>query len=316
MVIRRPTPHAFASDETALVAGDPFSEIHGIGPGIENRLHGAGLTTYQQLADLTPDQFAEILKDVVGMTAKRIADQDWIGQAKKLAKEKKANPARNPDDPRQHYELFSIELLLDELNQVRRTKVIHSQSKAEDTWAGWNAERVLNTIIQHADLMHMPAKDAKEPQQQAIAARSQAAENRPQTLDLSKPPVRGDLMLKDMEVLVEGLNRPARVVNHEQPYRVNLTLDLSKVSFPPETAVEYEAKVYALDPGGVSQFSVGTMRGVISQAEKVTIQIKGTPLPVGVYRLEAVVSLGNGFSRPLPGSRPMAMMEAGLLQIF
>ena len=59
----------------------------GIGPGVENRLHAAGIITYQQLAVLSPEDIARILSDMVGFSIDRITQQDWIGQACHLVAE-------------------------------------------------------------------------------------------------------------------------------------------------------------------------------------------------------------------------------------
>jgi hypothetical protein len=44
---------------------------------------------------------------------------------------------------RQHYSTFVVELLLDEHNDVRRTRVVHVQTGIEKKWAGWDEERLL-----------------------------------------------------------------------------------------------------------------------------------------------------------------------------
>ncbi len=41
------------------------------------------------------------------------------------------------------YATFVVELLLDEHGNVRRTRVVHVQTGAEQRWAGWDQERLL-----------------------------------------------------------------------------------------------------------------------------------------------------------------------------
>jgi hypothetical protein len=43
----------------------------------------------------------------------------------------------------QPYETFVVELLVDEQRAVRRTRVAHVQTGAEERWAGWDDERLL-----------------------------------------------------------------------------------------------------------------------------------------------------------------------------
>jgi hypothetical protein len=50
-----------------------------------------------------------------------------------------------PSQPtdQQHYSTFVVELLLDAHHDVRRTRVTHIQTGTEQTWAGWDEERLL-----------------------------------------------------------------------------------------------------------------------------------------------------------------------------
>lgn len=67
---------------TSPQLADNFKLISGIGPTLAGRLHNAGILTYNQLASLPP---AELAARAAGLSAKQIARQDWIGQARKLA---------------------------------------------------------------------------------------------------------------------------------------------------------------------------------------------------------------------------------------
>ena len=64
-----------------------------------------------------------------------------------------APPEQDPEPPsasvpvdRQGYETFVVELLVDEHRAVRRTRVVHVQSGAEERWAGWDRERLLRFV--------------------------------------------------------------------------------------------------------------------------------------------------------------------------
>jgi hypothetical protein len=49
-------------------------------------------------------------------------------------------------DP-QPYATFVVELLLAEGGGVRRTRVTHVQTRAEDQWRSWDGERLLEFIV-------------------------------------------------------------------------------------------------------------------------------------------------------------------------
>ncbi len=60
--------------------------IHGVNPAVERRLHSVGIYTFAQLAALSPADIAASVTGLSGLTAERIIKQDWISQARRLAK--------------------------------------------------------------------------------------------------------------------------------------------------------------------------------------------------------------------------------------
>ena len=76
------------ASDTKVIARTPISHddlklISGIGPGLEKKLRDAGITSYSQIAALTPAEIAELEANVVKFTG-RITRDDWIGQAQQL----------------------------------------------------------------------------------------------------------------------------------------------------------------------------------------------------------------------------------------
>ncbi|HAV75907.1 MAG TPA: hypothetical protein DCX53_00990 [Anaerolineae bacterium] len=66
---------------------DDLKRILGIGPVISKKLNDAGITTFEQMADLKPNQLENILGDLI----KRLSDEaGLIAQAKELARKKKS----------------------------------------------------------------------------------------------------------------------------------------------------------------------------------------------------------------------------------
>lgn len=62
---------------------DDLKLINGIGPVLEGKLHGAGITTYQQIAALTDEEIERLEAEVINFSG-RIHRDDWVGQAKTL----------------------------------------------------------------------------------------------------------------------------------------------------------------------------------------------------------------------------------------
>jgi large subunit ribosomal protein L21 len=68
----------------AAKGGDDLKQLSGVGPALEQKLHAAGVTTFAQIAAWSKAEIAEIDEklDFKG----RIDREDWVAQAKKLAK--------------------------------------------------------------------------------------------------------------------------------------------------------------------------------------------------------------------------------------
>jgi hypothetical protein len=141
---------------------DDFKLINGIKRGIEKHLHAADIQTYAQLASLTPQKILSILGKGKGYSIRRIQEENWIGQARDLIPKnhQRKHVKRETIRPtiRQHYENFTIELLLDEKNLARRTHIVHIQSGDADTWAGWEAQQLFNFIIRHTGMRSASTK--------------------------------------------------------------------------------------------------------------------------------------------------------------
>ncbi|MFN7055943.1 50S ribosomal protein L21 [Hyphomonas sp.] len=69
----------------AAAGGDNLKKLTGIGPALEKKLNGAGITTFAQIAALTEADIAK-LEEELGL-AGRFAKDGWVEQAKELAKD-------------------------------------------------------------------------------------------------------------------------------------------------------------------------------------------------------------------------------------
>ena len=83
-------PKAEAAPATAAPAAeagaaDNLKKLTGIGPALEKKLIGAGITTFAQIAALTDAQIAD-LEEQLSLSG-RFAKDGWVEQAKELAKD-------------------------------------------------------------------------------------------------------------------------------------------------------------------------------------------------------------------------------------
>jgi large subunit ribosomal protein L21 len=77
-----PRKEAAPKKTPAKSAKDDLKLIGGVGKVLEGKLNDLGITTFQQVADFTPEEIARV--DEALSFKGRIEREDWIGQAKEL----------------------------------------------------------------------------------------------------------------------------------------------------------------------------------------------------------------------------------------
>ena len=73
-----------APKKAAKAEADDLKQLSGVGPALEKKLNEAGVTTFAQIAAWTKDDIADM--DEKLSFKGRIEREDWVAQAKKLAK--------------------------------------------------------------------------------------------------------------------------------------------------------------------------------------------------------------------------------------
>lgn len=284
---------------------DDFRQIKGIGPATEARLHAAKIFTYAQLTAVSPQTVAEILP---GFTAKRIQQEDWLGQAEALCSS--ANSAEVSNNG-QRYATFTVELLLDEDSSVRRTRVVHVQEESKKSWSGWQPKAMKQFIATQAGVFSKSKASATSVSATAVPTKSEvpttideltmqfvppADANRPETA-VTPPaqPEHADTLLKtnvSSQPLSVELNAPNILLHHGNAFNVQLYLDLEEISFEKQTPLNYQAAIYAAQLGGKARQKVGTAYGAINtDAKKVAITVPTQIGAPGTYRLEAEMAI-------------------------
>lgn len=334
---------------------DDFKRIRGIGPAIESRLHAAGIRTFTRLAALSADEVAALIP---GLSAERITQQGWTRQARKLApKQAPAKPRKEATAlvGRQHYATFTLELLLDESDEARRTRVVHIQSGDTDTWAGWEAERLIDFLARHTaarsrlakpvplavapkPILQAPAPPEPvqpvevatesvpqvptvvEPAPSAITTAEPVPEVIAEIKSASLPPspsgLAGILRLRGLEAIPTNMNKPQSILSHDQAFEVRLNLDLTKVTMPGNPLLHYSVTISARNLSGGSRQTVGEADGAIVFSDSTILVVSGIALPRGLYRLGAAVTLSPPSGQSWPHSDLKAWLDGGLLQVY
>ena len=258
----RPTP-ARAPEHTR----DDLERISGIGPAIARRLESAGISTYAKLAESTPAAVSALLGGIGGTSAGRIAESDWIGQARRLA------PSPAPRQDAQRSACFSVELLLERDDEVLRTMVQDRQSGARDAWDGWDGDRLLTalrTTGAAAAQMLPSAPSSTTPPAPAEPASGGSAVLRVSRLASAHPRVRRGALRSDEPTFV-GIEMVAPPAPSSMPI------------------LDYTAEIAARRLDGSGEIPVVRLRGAVRAGQSISHAGSGQPLPPGLYRLVARV---------------------------
>lgn len=296
------TKNGSQATEMSLMQKDDFKLIHGIGPGIEKRLHAAGILTYAQLASMTPDQVVSALGNMIGLTKTRVIDQEWIENARELAAT--ATPDELSDRiSRQHYATFTVELLLDGENNVRRTRAVYIQADKEETWASWDEARLMSFFTQHGEL-NLAQIEAPIP-------------GTIETSQMIEPSgLHGSLRLDKAHVTPLQTGRPGRILARNQPFEINLAVDLTDLVMPPEANIGYAAQVFAKTLGVGSRQMIGETRGDFSSAEMIEMKVNNQGLSEGTYRIDIDLAISQLPLEPAGQPEMEVLLDGGLLKVF
>jgi hypothetical protein len=264
-------------------SGDDFRKIDGIGRITELRLWNAGILTYSDLGQRTPEEIAAILPSTAGISAERIASQDWTGQARELAEQ----PAE-ASVPRQHYAAFHVEFLLESDNSVRGTRVHHHQTDAREAWAGWDADKLLTFLRDR-----IPLRAAATPGQ-APAEDQGPGEAEP--APMAQVPSSAPAWLPSWSLSIEELapirnGQPSHTLPSGEPRSVRLTMRIDPAGPPVRDSFDFSVTIAARRFAGHDRWPVGTTDGTLRVGDPVSVEVTGPDLPADLYRLVATVDI-------------------------
>lgn len=290
-----------------------LQQIRGIGPGLARRLGAAGLGDVARLAVASPQDVSAALRGLPVVSAAAI--DEWIAAAARLAPPPSApSPASVPaaanaapthraapvdndvpvatDVPvanGQHYATFGLELLLDQANEVRRTRIRHVQSGRRASWAGWEAARVGAFVAEVAGIGR-PA---------AMAAEVEAAEFAPPEAPTAAPAAH---QLHDLAIIPDGATGAGRLLRRDRPFDVRFGVTLME----PGSAAPLTATLYARSLEGGERRPLGHCAAPPAPGPEwaTAIAVPDAALSPGTYRLELDVADGG------PRARPAAHGEA------
>ncbi len=303
--------------------GDEFKLIKGINTMIENRLHKAGLLTYEQLAALSPAEIAKRVGKLTGVNVERIKEQNWVAQAHELSAQRTS--------PTAGVELdnvgFVLDLFLNPRKQVQSTQVLNVKSGVGDTWKGWDEKRLLNFFVEQSHLkltivelrQTAPLSEAVAPVEVAPVPIAEAEAAPPALAALSEPTIpvaeavvatapvslesSSEPILRELQMISNETLIPTNLLKSGEAYHVGLELNLTDQLKRKTTPLTYTASVYAKKWEDQARFFLGEAHGEIKTTdERIDVEGLKKDLQPGVYSLTAsliITETEKGF-RPHP----------------
>jgi len=194
---------------------------------------------------------------------------------------------------------------------IGQASKLAARSAASETKKEVEAPAVAEQIVTFT--VPVELQNAEESEQ----APALVAEHNPLTSVVAQPELTGTLHLRDMKITGTKSADPRRTLSHEQPFEVRLTLDLTEMTVPGDTPLNYKASIYGRSRGSGSGQVVGEVEGNIIPAETTfTIVVEGNPLPEGIYRLAATVALSLPGTKPTVKPGTLAVIDGGQVQVF
>lgn len=143
---------------------DNFEAINGIGEGIARELYRNGIHRFSELALFTPQELAERVKDIVSIApVHRIEADDWIGQARELARKKlkPIAPKQLPSGQRElaNFLVIFVETTSPDGKATIQTIVNHEQSNRSERWDEVATDALIHWMLAKADLPGHPPED-------------------------------------------------------------------------------------------------------------------------------------------------------------
>jgi hypothetical protein len=290
---------------------DDFTLVKGIGPTITSRLYATGITTFAQLAALSP---ADVATRLGGPSARRISQEKWISQARSLAHKKppadrQAIAATN--EIRQHYATFTVELLLDADNSVRRTRITQVQTEAEEAWPGWQEARLMAFVVQRAGLcIARPEPAYSVP---AVAYTQPSSQLPSPTAGTC---LRGTLHVGEVTIVSLRSGMPLNNVRAGETFNVRVVLDLTEVETPAGAPLNCTVTIWGKKLGVKSRQRIGEARATLLSADRVPCTADAVIDSQGTYHLEVLAALTEQGGESLPQNVLFATQTSTLLQVF
>jgi hypothetical protein len=213
---------------------------------------------------------------------------------------------------------FTIEIFLDEGGEVRDIFIDHGHSKKPEKINGWEPEKLINYIAQHACIKLAKPESEGPISRATTSAKEESIVPSHAQKKSSKPSseLKGTIHLREFKILpVEPQIHPD-LLPHDRPFSVRLNLDLTEVALLKDTSLTYETTVIASPIGG-SERTAGKTRKKMEASMNAVITVNCVGLVEGIYRMSAIVRLAIADTDKESTGGIVAYLENGdLIEVY
>lgn len=286
---------------------DNFEIINGIEQATARQLHRSGIHRFSEITLFTPQELAERVKDI--SLVQRIENEDWIGQARELAR-KRLKPFTPKKLPSRQRELANFLVIFTETTgedgkTALGTVVNHEQSGQSKPWENEIAtDELIKWMLAMADLPGHTGKEEPGPSQKDKTGFFVPEDELEEDVQLTMT----DLQVS--QVTAEGqVNDP----NLQKPVRVEGKLSLEGADAHSLTyeLVPYNIRFALINLEGNRSNVVATYKGQLEPDKLIYEFQKDFPVPErGRYRLLLTARLLFPFAAEVEEEGPVLRVGA------
>jgi hypothetical protein len=163
-------------------------------------------------------------------------------------------------------------------------KIVHPLTKDKQVFPGLDSNAILNFISSHLP----KTADSGEDLVQSYTQQPHTAAGFPgETVETAERRWR----LIELQAVTIDTGAPIVVLQHNQPYAVDLTIDFKEIRLPKGTKANHKVAVFAKQLGGHERYIIAEEEDVIELDEIKHITIEGMTLQPGQYKMHADMTL-------------------------
>jgi hypothetical protein len=215
---------------------------------------------------------------------------------------------------------FVLDLFLDQGGRVRLTQVLHVKSNEGEAWDCWDERRLIDFIVQRAELALPEAEPEREPPAPKATRAGRFINGFGDRTASPKetPKIQGGEFISHEVGIVPAHTRTrSRLLKRRESFDVQLFFGQENLFGAGMDKLNYNASISAHTWGGLSTYFLAIDHGVIKPTDSaITVSIPKQNLEPGVYCIQADLTVTSPEENEQPASVVSLTLKSGMLQVF